>query len=45
MYEECCPEDFIYFNSGDCTCDHEEEKHGWAGCEVEGCECEGNWEY
>lgn len=28
----------------DCTCDHEEDEHGWGHCEVEGCTCEGGWE-
>ncbi len=38
-----CPEDHAYFIG--CTCDHEPEEHGWAGCEADGCPCEGNWEY
>ena len=27
-----------------CTCVHESDEHGWGGCEVEGCDCEGAWE-
>jgi len=29
---------------GPCTCDHEEEEHGWGCCNVEDCECEAGWE-
>lgn len=39
-----CPEDHAYFNSADCTCDHEPEEHGWGECNVEGCDCEAGWE-
>ncbi len=28
----------------DCTCEHDEEEHGWGECLVEGCPCEGGWE-
>ena len=28
----------------DCTCEHEESKHGWGHCEVDGCDCKGGWE-
>lgn len=38
-----CPEDLAY--CAECTCDHEPEQHGWLSCEVEGCACEGHWEY
>ena len=41
--EDYCPEDNAYL--ADCTCDHSEKEHGWTGCEVEGCNCEGHWEY
>lgn len=27
-----------------CTCDHDEEQHGWGECEADGCPCEGGWE-
>jgi hypothetical protein len=27
-----------------CVCDHDPQEHGWLSCEVEGCDCEGNWE-
>jgi len=29
---------------GPCTCEHEEEDHGWGSCGVEGCECQAGWE-
>ncbi len=38
-----CPEDHAYLT--DCTCEHEPEQHGWGECEVEGCDCDGHWEY
>lgn len=22
-----------------CICEHEQEQHSWASCEVEGCQC------
>ena len=28
----------------DCTCEHEEDQHGWGSCDVEGCDCLGGWE-
>ena len=28
----------------DCTCDHEPEEHGWQGCNVDECKCQGHWE-
>lgn len=37
------PEEQAYF-TGECTCDHETEEHGWGSCDVEGCECEAGWE-
>ncbi len=32
-----------YFDNICCTCEHEEEEHGWQGCEVKGCPCEAGW--
>ncbi len=32
------------FNHGKCTCEHEPEEHGWINCDVEGCDCDANWE-
>lgn len=32
------------FNIGLCTCEHTPDEHGWTGCNVDGCECEANWE-
>jgi hypothetical protein len=32
----------VYFC--DCTCDHDENEHGWGCCDVDGCDCEGGWE-
>ena len=29
---------------GPCSCDHEDEQHGWGSCSVDGCECEAGWE-
>lgn len=40
-----CPEDHAYFNSDECICGHEDEDHGYGGCEVNDCECKANWEY
>jgi len=39
-------EDFEYstYFAGPCTCDHEEDAHGWGSCDVEGCTCEAGWE-
>lgn len=39
---EILPEDLAYFE-GPCTCEHGPGEHGWDGCNVEGCECEGSW--
>lgn len=33
-----------YFTRWECTCDHDEEEHGWVRCEVEGCACEAHFE-
>lgn len=30
--------------AGPCTCDHDEEQHGWGSCDVDGCSCEAGWE-
>lgn len=45
MDDDILPEDNAYFCSGECSCDHEPEQHGWGECEVEGCKCKANWEY
>ena len=29
----------------DCTCDHDPEGHNGDGCTIEGCDCQGHWEY
>jgi len=39
-YEE--EQDYQYFTG--CTCDHDQDQHGWGCCLVEGCDCEGGWE-
>lgn len=39
--EELLPEDLVHIE--DCTCDHEDDQHGWGECNVEGCPCEGGW--
>lgn len=36
-------EDSAHF-CGHCTCEHEDEEHGWGSCDVEGCPCEAGWE-
>lgn len=36
-------EEQVYF-IGPCTCEHEQEEHGWGGCNVEGCDCNAGWE-
>lgn len=35
-------EGHIYFV--DCTCEHDQEQHGWGHCNVPGCPCEGGFE-
>lgn len=37
-------EEFTYFASGDCSCEHEPEEHGWGSCDQDGCKCEAGWE-
>lgn len=42
------PEDHAYF-TGECTCDHDPEEHGWGSCDVEDasgniCPCQAGWE-
>jgi len=32
-----------YF-TGECTCDHTREEHGWGGCYKDGCTCQAGWE-
>jgi hypothetical protein len=41
-------EEHPYF-TGECTCDHDREEHGWGSCDVEigegeYCPCEAGWE-
>ena len=36
-------EESAYF-TGDCTCDHDKEYHGWGSCDELGCRCEAGWE-
>lgn len=35
-------EESVYFTG--CTCDHEQDEHGWGCCKVPNCDCEGGWE-
>ena len=35
-------EEQTYFTG--CTCEHDEESHGWGRCEADGCDCQGGWE-
>jgi hypothetical protein len=41
------PADWEYrtYFSGECTCGHEMQDHGWGHCGWEGCECQAGWEY
>lgn len=38
------PEDHVYF-AGECTCEHDEDEHGWGWCAADDCQCEAGWEY
>lgn len=29
---------------GACTCEHDQDEHGWGSCAVENCPCEAGWE-
>lgn len=40
---ELPPEEQVSF-VGSCTCDHDEEEHGWTACDVDRCNCEAHWE-
>ncbi len=31
-------------NFVNCTCDHDQENHGWQNCNIENCDCQGHWE-
>ena len=46
MSEEDYVEDYeeTQYFTGDCTCEHEPDEHGWGGCDADGCECEAGWE-
>lgn len=35
--------ELITYFEGPCTCDHEEDEHGWGGCNIEGCDCSASW--
>lgn len=41
--DDYLPEDNVTF-AGPCDCGHEQEQHGWTGCDVEGCKCPAHWE-
>lgn len=41
--DEATWEEHTYF-TGECTCDHDQEQHGWGHCDVDGCPCEAGWE-
>jgi len=36
-------EETAYF-IGPCTCEHEDQQHGWGSCGVDDCPCEAGWE-
>lgn len=42
--DDDCGYEAAHSFAGPCTCDHDEERHGWCGCTVDGCECEAHWE-
>ncbi len=45
MTDEDCedyPDEQSYFVG--CTCEHDEDQHGWGHCDMPGCDCEGGWE-
>lgn len=33
----------VVWFEGPCTCDHDEEQHGWGSCAVEDCQCVAGW--
>lgn len=41
--DDTIPGDYVHFE-GPCTCEHEQEEHGWGGCNIDGCNCEAGWE-
>lgn len=43
MDEDDEPFEYTQYFEGPCTCEHEEEEHGWDGCRIEGCPCEAHW--
>lgn len=42
-WDEEVGEVFAWF-VGPCTCEHDEDAHGWGSCDVQGCDCEAGWE-
>ena len=36
-------EDHSYF-TGNCTCDHDEDRHSWGECGINDCTCQAGWE-
>lgn len=46
MEDQCFDDDChsVAYFVGPCTCEHEDEQHGWSGCDVDGCECDAGWE-
>lgn len=37
-------DDYEPYFTGECTCEHLPDEHGWIGCNAEGCTCEACWE-
>lgn len=42
-YDEPITEEWAGF-VGPCTCDHDQDQHGWGSCDVEDCLCKAGWE-
>ncbi len=42
-YEDELEYDGNAYFEGPCTCEHDQDAHGWGSCEVEGCPCEAGW--
>lgn len=45
MPDESAQEDYEYHTYFvGCTCEHEQDQHGWGHCKVPGCSCVGGYE-
>jgi hypothetical protein len=42
--DELIETESAYFDPDECTCEHDRDDHGYGGCEMDDCDCEGHWE-